>query len=147
MEPLEVFTVQDLAQRSDDLFRNAEQGRLSLITKDGRPAILAVPFDERLLDHGIHRAMALHLFESGQVTLSQSAKVANLPIVDFLDLLGQAGIPAVDYSPDELERDLVEAERYKHLRGIEDSVRSEQLRQALRGERHDLDAVLGRVTE
>ena len=48
---------------------------LSPITKDGRPAILAVPFDDRLLDLGIHRAMALHLFESGQATLSQSAKV------------------------------------------------------------------------
>jgi len=40
---------------------------------------------------------------------------------------------------------LVEAERYKRLQGIEDSVRSEQLRQALRGERHDLDEVLASI--
>jgi predicted HTH domain antitoxin len=113
MEPLDIFTVQDLTERSDDLLRDAEQGRLSLITKDGRPAILAVPFDDRLLDLGIHRAMALHLFESGQATLSQSAKVAGLPIVDFLDLLGQAGIPAVDYPPDELERELEAARASK----------------------------------
>jgi predicted HTH domain antitoxin len=106
MEPLDVFTVHDLGQRSDELFRDAEEGRLSLITKDGRPAILAVPFDERLLSLGLHRAMALHLFESGQTTLSQSAKLAGLPIVDFLDLLGLAGIPAVDYPPEELEQEL-----------------------------------------
>ena len=106
MEPLDVFTGKDLSHRSDELFRDAEQGRLSLITNDGKPAILAVPFDERLLDLGIHRSMALHLFESGQTTLSQSAKVAGLPIVDFLDLLGLAGIPAVDYPPEELEQEL-----------------------------------------
>ncbi|HEX4495239.1 MAG TPA: UPF0175 family protein [Thermoanaerobaculia bacterium] len=106
MEPLDVFTVKDLSQRSDELFRDAAQGRLSLITKDGRPAILAVPFDERLLDLGIHRAMALNLFESGQATLSQSARVAGLPIVDFLELLSSAGIPAVDYPPEELEQEL-----------------------------------------
>jgi prevent-host-death family protein len=40
---------------------------------------------------------------------------------------------------------LVEAEMYKRLQGIEDSVRSEQLRQALRGERHDLDEVLASI--
>jgi prevent-host-death family protein len=40
---------------------------------------------------------------------------------------------------------LVEAEIYKRLQGIEDSVRSEQLRQALRGERHDLDEVLASI--
>ncbi len=106
MEPLDVFTGKDLSQRSDELFRDAEQGRLSLITKDGKPAILAVPFDERLLDLGLHRAMALHLFESGQTTLSQSAKLAGLPLVDFLELLGSAGIPAVDYPPEDLEQEL-----------------------------------------
>jgi len=74
MEPLDIFTVQDLTQRSDDLLRDAEEGRLSLITK-----------------------------------------VAGLPIVDFLDLVGQAGIPAVDYSPDELEQDLQVARAGKDL--------------------------------
>lgn len=73
MEPLDVFTAQDLARRPEDLFRDAEQGKLALITKDGRPVMVAVPFDERLLDLGIHRTMAVHLFESGQTTLSQSA--------------------------------------------------------------------------
>jgi hypothetical protein len=38
MEPLDVFTVRDLRQRSGDLLRDAEQGRLALITKHGRPA-------------------------------------------------------------------------------------------------------------
>lgn len=32
--------------------------------------------------------------------------MAGLPIVDFLDLLERAGIPAVDYSPDELNGEL-----------------------------------------
>jgi predicted HTH domain antitoxin len=58
------------------------------------------------LDLGFHLATALHLFESGQATLSQSAGIAGLPIVDFLELLSSAGVPAVDYSPEELEQEL-----------------------------------------
>lgn len=106
MEPLDVFTVRDLRQRSGDLLRDAEEGRLAVITKHGRPAILAVPFDERLLSHGIHRALALNLFEAGQVTLSQGAKLAGLPLEDFIELLGQSGIDAVSYPAEELLEEL-----------------------------------------
>jgi prevent-host-death family protein len=106
MEPLDVFTVRDLRQRSGDLLRDAEQGKLALITKHGRPAILAVPFDERLLAHGVHVALALHLFEAGQVTLAQGARLAGLSLEDFIDLLGQSGIPAVSYPPEQLADEL-----------------------------------------
>lgn len=106
MEDFDVFSVRDLRNRSGDLLRDAEAGRISLITKHGTPAILALPFDEHLLRHGVHRALALHLFESGRMTLAQAAKVAGLSIEEFVALLGEAGIPAVDYAPDELKEEL-----------------------------------------
>ncbi len=103
MGSLNVFSARDIRQRSDELLRNAEHGRLSVITKHGRPAILAVPFDERLIEVGIHRAMALRLFEQRQVTLVQAARLAATTPEEFVDLLGAAGIPAVDYPPEELD--------------------------------------------
>jgi predicted HTH domain antitoxin len=106
MQSLDVFTIKELGQRSDELLHAAEQGRLSLITTDGRPAILAIPFNERLLDLGIHRAMAVHLFESGQTTLSQGARLAGLSMEEFMKILGQLGIPVVDYPPEDLEQEL-----------------------------------------
>lgn len=109
MDPVDVFTVRELRQRSGELLKDAEEGRLALITKHGRPALLAVPFDERLLDVGVHRALALHLFEKGQLTLSQAAKVAGLTLATFIDLLGEIGVAAVDYSPEELEQELTGA--------------------------------------
>ena len=102
MEQLDVFTARDLRNRSGELLKDAEAGQVSLITKHGKPAILAVPFDKWLVDHGVHRAMALHLFESRQLTLAQSAKVADLPLEAFIELLGETGIAAVDYPPEEL---------------------------------------------
>lgn len=61
------------------------------------------------LDHGARRALALHLFENGRLTLTQAAKVAGMITHDFVSLLGEAGIPAVDYPPEELEEDLAAA--------------------------------------
>jgi prevent-host-death family protein len=105
-EPFEVFSVRDLRNRASDLIRDAEKGRLAIITKHGRPAILAVPFDERLLSHGVHRALALHLFEAGHVTLVQAARLAGLAAELFIELLAQAGVPAVSYSSEELADEL-----------------------------------------
>ena len=106
METLDVFSVRDLRTRSGDLLKDAELGQMSLITKHGRPAILALPFDRRLLDQGVHRALALSLFESRQLTLAQAAKVAGLSLDGFIDLLGSLGLAAVDYPPEELAGEL-----------------------------------------
>jgi prevent-host-death family protein len=108
-EPFDVFTVRDLRNRTGDLVRDAEEGRLSIITKHGRPAILAIPFDERLLEVGVHRSLAVHLFEAGQATLVQAAKLARLPVERFLEVLGEAGVPAVSYPKEELTNEVENA--------------------------------------
>jgi prevent-host-death family protein len=108
-ESVDVFTVRDLRLRTGDLLRNAEEGKLSIITKHGRPAILAIPFGERLLAHGIHRAMALDLYEAGHATLAQAAKLADLSVESFIELLGKAGVPAVSYAPEDLAEELENA--------------------------------------
>jgi prevent-host-death family protein len=106
MDSVDVFTVRDLRARTGDLLRDAEEGRVSLITKHGRPVILAVPFDERLLHEGVNRALALRLFEGGDVTLAQAAKFAGLTVDEFMDLLDAAGIPAVSYHPEDLDEEV-----------------------------------------
>jgi prevent-host-death family protein len=109
MEPLDVFTVRDLRQRSGDLLRDASEGRLALITKHGKPAILAIPFDERLVALGLHRALALELVEAGRASLSQGARLAGMALVDFMELAGEAGIPVVDYPAEDLAQEVERA--------------------------------------
>ena len=106
MDSVDVFSVRDLRQRSGDLIREAEHGHLSLITKHGRPTILAVPFDHRLLELGVHRTLALRLFEQRHLTLVQAARLAAMTAEEFVALLGDAGVPAVDYPPDELAEEI-----------------------------------------
>ena len=106
MDPFEVFTARDLRLRSGAFLKNSEEGHLALVTKHGRPSILAVPFTERLLELGLHRTLALHLFENRYLTLARAAKLAAMSVEEFVHLLGQAGIPAADYPPEELDEEL-----------------------------------------
>ena len=106
MDPFGIFSARDLRQRSGELLKDAEEGHLALITKHGRPSILAVPFNGRLLELGVHRTLALDLFEKDHLTLARAAKLAAMTPEEFVALLGEAGSPAVDYPPEELDEEI-----------------------------------------
>jgi prevent-host-death family protein len=106
MQAIDVFTVRDLRQRSGELLQHAESGTPALITQHGRPALLVIPFDQHLLDHGIHRALALHLLKAGQVSLAQAAKLADMALEEFMEWVSTTGIVVVDYPPEDLAREL-----------------------------------------
>ena len=106
MKALDVFSINELSQRCNDLIHHCESGQMALITKQDRPTLLAIPFDQTLLENGVHRSMALNLFGANCLTLAQAARIANLTIYDFLDLLKETDIPVVDYSPTELDEEL-----------------------------------------
>ena len=109
MQAFDVFTARDLRNRSGELLKGATEGNMAVITKHGKPSVLAIPFDSKLLNHGVHKAMALQLFSSGHSTLQQAARFADIPLESFINLLGECGIDAVDYPADELESDLENA--------------------------------------
>ena len=103
---MQTFTIRDLRDRTGELVRDAEAGKLSLVTKHGQPVFLAVPFDETLLKNGVNVALAVKLFDEERVTLAQGAKLASLSLSEFIDLLGGLGIPVARYAQGELGREL-----------------------------------------
>ena len=103
---MDTFTVRDLREHTGTLIHDAEEGKLSLITKHGRPVFLAVPFSQDLLDLGLRTALAIKLFTDETVTLEKAAKVAGLNMETFIEKLGQLGVPVVNYSANELEQEL-----------------------------------------
>lgn len=58
--------------------------------------------------------LALKLYETGKLTTGLAAKLAGVPRVTFLFLLGQHGLSPFGEEPDELERDLENAHRARH---------------------------------
>jgi prevent-host-death family protein len=102
---METFTVRDLRERTGELIRDAEEGKLSLVTKHGQPVFIAVPFDEWLLRFGLAVALAIRLYEQDVLSLGQASKIAGLSEEEFIERLGAAGVPAARYALDELEEE------------------------------------------
>jgi predicted HTH domain antitoxin len=51
-------------------------------------------------------ALAMKLFQSEVLSLGKAAKFANCSISEFSDYLAKAGIPIVNYPPDDLDEEL-----------------------------------------
>lgn len=95
-------------QHPDKLVRDAENGQLAVVTKDGRPLFLAVPYDERLAKEDLHVALAIRMYEQEAVSLGRAALIAGLSLGEFIDRLAALKIPVVRYSGEELERELAQ---------------------------------------
>ena len=103
---METFTVRDLRERTGELIRGAEEGKLSVITKHGAPVFVAVPFDEVLVREGVTVALAVHLFDEEQISLGKAAQLAGMGRAAFTKYLGALGIPVIRTTQTELEREL-----------------------------------------
>jgi len=100
------FTVRDLRERTGELIRDAEAGELSVVTKHGRPVFVAVPFDETVLKSGVTQAFAVKLFQGEVFSLGKAAKFAGMSVTEFNQYLANLGISSVNYSVDELDKEL-----------------------------------------
>ncbi|MDA3941128.1 MAG: UPF0175 family protein [Spirochaetia bacterium] len=106
MKNIDVYSVRDLRVHSSTFLGGAKKGQISIITKHGKPAILALPFDRQLLEVGINLDLAVKLYENKIISLSKAAKIASLSMEEFIDLIQDTGICVVDYSPEELNEEM-----------------------------------------
>jgi len=107
---LQTFTIRDLRDRTGELVRDAEAGKLSIITKHGQPVFVAVPFDENLLKNGVNVALAVRLFDEESISLGKAARLAAMSVAEFMDHLAQLHITVARPRPGELERELASFE-------------------------------------
>ena len=64
---MEAFASRDLREHPGALVRNAEEGRLSVVSKHGKPLFVAVPFTDALLSAGV------------SVSVAAGAKLSGMP--------------------------------------------------------------------
>lgn len=103
---MQTFNIRDLPAQADELARNVGTGKLSVVTQDGQPIFVAVPFDDVLVREGVNVALAIKLFDEETLSLDKAARLAGMDAVDFMDHLAALRIPVARPQPGELEGEL-----------------------------------------
>ncbi len=107
---MDIFSVRDLREHTGALIQDAESGKLSLITKHGRPVFLAIPFTEDLLQLGLRAALAANLYKDGILTLEKAAKISGYSLESFITMLSQLGISIIHYTIKDVDEELKDFE-------------------------------------
>lgn len=103
---MQAFSVDDLQMHPEALAESAQAGQLALVTNQGQPLFVSVPFDETMLREGVHVALAVNLFKSGEFSSGKAAELARMSKIAFIEFVSRLGIPVVDYPPDEIKAEM-----------------------------------------
>lgn len=104
---MQSFGVRELRENIGTYTAEAEAGAISVITRNGTPLTVNIPFDETLIRLGAHKALAVKLYQEEVLSLAKAAKLADMPIDKFIVVLGAAGVSVVGYDAEDLEKELV----------------------------------------
>ena len=93
---MKVFDIKNLHQQTEELLLNAEGGHFSVVTKQGKPLFVAVPFTDKLVDAGVSISLADKLVQSGELSVASGAKLACMPYARYLQHLVAMGYSCLD---------------------------------------------------
>ena len=102
---MNTYPVRDV-QRHLENYHQSDDDFL-VITKDGQPVFLVIPFNEFLQKNGVALSLAVRLYQEEVISMGRAARVAGVSQEEFMDCLSSMGIPVIDYDPSELRDELM----------------------------------------
>lgn len=103
---MHTLTAEDLAHQPQRLLDEAARGETSLVTRAGKPVLLAVPLGVGVNASEVRMELAARLYDSQQISLGAAARIAGLSYSEMIDALGARGIATIRLEPGDLEREL-----------------------------------------
>jgi predicted nucleic acid-binding protein/antitoxin (DNA-binding transcriptional repressor) of toxin-antitoxin stability system len=92
--------IRQLKNNPSDALRMARRAPVVVMNRDQPEALLVHLDDESLLgEAGVRLALATALYRSESVSLGRGAKVAAMPLADFMLHLSREGIPVIGVTP------------------------------------------------
>ncbi len=110
---MEIVNVSGLKNNPTEALRKAHRDVVLVMNRD-RPDALIVGLESTgmLEVKGVRAALATALFRDGHLSLARSARLAEMPLADFIAHLSRVGVPIVSLNAEETGRDLDTLEQW-----------------------------------
>lgn len=104
---MKAVNVRQLKNNPSDALRMARKQPVVVMNRDRPEAVLFHLDDEGLLgEPGVRLALATALYKSESLSIGRAARVAGVPLEDFMAEMGRAGIPVIRGNARTLREDL-----------------------------------------
>ena len=106
--------IRELKNNPTDALRMARKAPVVVLNRDQPEALLFHLDDEGLLgEPGVRLALATALYRSESVSLGRGAKIAGIPLADFMLHVSHEGIPVIRGNAKSLREDLKNLEAWR----------------------------------
>ena len=104
---METVNVSGLKNNPTEALRKSQDDLVVVMNRDRPDALMVGLASTGALDlDGVRAALATALFRDGHLSLARAARVAQMPLPGFMAHLSRLGIPVIQMSAVEVERDL-----------------------------------------
>lgn len=111
---MKAYSIRQLKSNPSRALREAREQPVVVMNRDQPEALLVHLGDDSLLeDVGVRRALATALYRDGSLSLGKGARLAELPVADFMQHLSRLGIPVIRGSAAGLLEDAAAIETWR----------------------------------
>ena len=104
---METVNVSGLKNNPTEALRKSQNDLVVVMNRDRPDALMVGLASTGALDlAGVRAALATALFRDGHLSLARAARVAQMPLPGFIAHVSRLGIPVLEMSAVEVERDL-----------------------------------------
>lgn len=104
---MEVVNVSGLKNNPTEALRKARKSPVLVMNRDKPDALMVSVESLGGLDApGVRAALATALFKDGNLSLARAARLAGMPLPEFIAHVSRLGVPVVDLTADEAARDM-----------------------------------------
>ena len=114
---MKTVNVRQLKNNPSDALRMARKSPVVVMNRDRPEAVLVhLDSDGLLAEPGVRLAIATDLYKNDSVSLSRGARIAEVPLEEFMVHVSRHGIPVVKGDANTLREDLKNLEAWRKRR-------------------------------
>jgi len=110
---MKTVNIRQLKNNPSEALRMARKAPVVVMNRDQPEAVLFHLDDEGLLgEPGVRLALATTLYGSESISLGRAAKIAGIPLAEFMQHVSQHGIPLIRSDAKKVRKDVKELEKW-----------------------------------
>ena len=111
---MKAVNVRELKNNPSAAMRATKNGPVIVLNRDNPQVLMLNAQDPDFERHGTNVAIAIALYRDDAVTLAKAARIAKMPLVDFMAHASAQGIPILKGDAKTLDEDLLNFRRWKN---------------------------------
>jgi len=109
---MQTVAIRDLKNNPSNMTKYLENNESVFITKHSKPIGITLPLNDDTLSIGIKNLVALEQYKNGLISLGKMAEFLDINKKEAMSLVNRLGIDWLEYSKDELDKQLNSATKY-----------------------------------